>query len=259
MATIWNEASSGFTLPPLKSLLLFTSMALLAQSTTIKALEFQCETPGDSRTIKADIPGQQYLCEVSVTYASDGTREVKWYAQNDTLFCSARAYEMRDKYEDLWNYSCTTLPESASVDMLSPTQRTILDQRLKALISKGQQSTPRFTVLDVKAVASTPLDKEPGKIALQFFTSDGDFTEIINDTAQDWNVISTISDMINQISDDAPVTEALVHAISDKGALEIQTTVENGSDNTCFGTQTLALSDDTSIYLPQTKHLFDCQ
>jgi hypothetical protein len=104
-----------------------------------------------------------------VTYEKSGERVVKWYASNDTLFCSARGYELRGKYENQWGYTCATLPNRDGIDLLSPTQRLILDQRLKALQEQGAGSVPELTITGVRAVASTPLDKTPSKIALQYW------------------------------------------------------------------------------------------
>ena len=238
-----------------KSLLLLT----LVLSSNAVALEFQCEIPNDIRHIRVDMPGEEYLCEVSVTYKESGVREVKWYAQNDSMFCSAKAYDLRDKYEELWDYTCTDWPDRDGIDKLSPAQRLILDQRLKVHIAKGLESTPQYSIKAIRAVASTPLDNQPGKLALQFFTDDGDFTEIINDQNDNWNVDTTIDQMTSQINSGLPLNSALVHAISDEGSIEVRTQLTNETESECFGHQIISVMGDGDLVEPRTPHRFVCQ
>ena len=223
------------------------------------ALEFECELPADTRYIRVDMPGEEHLCEVSVDYQNTGVRDVKWYANNDSMFCSAKAYELREKYENLWGYTCTTWPDRDGIDKLSQAQRSILDQRLKALREQGPKSNPPFSITAIRAVASTPLDKETGKLALQFFTEDGDFTEIIDDQVDSWNVATTINQMKDQIESEPPVSSALIHAISDEGNLEIYTQLSNGSVDDCFGSQVLTTAANNGLVEARTPHLFVCQ
>ena len=243
------------------SLLLTLELTILASafSTNATALEFECELPDDIRYIRVDMPGDEHLCEVSVTYENTGVRDVKWYANNDSLFCSAKAYELREKYESLWDYTCTTWPDRDGIDKLSQAQRSILDQRLKALIAQGPGSDPPFSITAIRAVASTPLDKETGKLALQFFTKDSDFTEIIDDQVESWDVATTINRMSDQIESEPPVSSALIHAISDEGNLEVYTQLSNGSVDDCFGSQVLTTAGNNGLVKPRTPHLFVCQ
>ena len=235
-------------------------------SASIHAVEFVCEVPNDTRYIRVDIPAvdtpesKGRLCEVSVTYQQSGVRDVKWHARNDTFFCSARAYELRDKYVNLWDYDCVTSPDRDGIDLLSESQRLILDRRLKALITLGEQSTPTFTIKSIKAVASNPLDGEPAKIAFQFFTDTGDFTEVIDDRSDDWNIITIIEDLRLQIDSDATVTSALVHAISDEGAVEVRTNVSGNIENTeCFGSQTLIPIGSNGAVRASSPHSYVCE
>lgn len=231
--------------------------ALLISPTAV-ALEFQCEVPNDTRYLRVDIPGEEHLCEVSVTYLQSGARQVMWHARNDTLFCSARAYELRDKYEDLWDYTCTTMPDRDGIDELSPSQRAILDQRLKLLLESGRQAIPPYTINAVKAVASNPLDNEPSKMAFQYFTEDDDFTEIIDDQSNVWRVNTTISDMAAQIISEQPVSTAMVHSISAEGSLEIHTQLVDSQNTACFGTQVLTPMGSSGIVRARTPHRFVC-
>lgn len=232
-------------------------LALAIHSNAL-ALEFECKVPNDTRYLRVDIPGQEHLCEVSVTYLQSGAREVKWHASNDTLFCSARAYELRDKYEELWDYTCTTWPDRDGIDNLSPSQRLILDQRLKALINEGLQATPSFTITAIKAVASNPLDNEPGKVAFQFFTEDSDFTEIIDDQSDVWRVDTTINNMTAQIISDLPVSTAVIHSISAEGTLEVLTQLVDLQNADCFGAQILTPVGSNGIVRARTPHRFVC-
>lgn len=236
--------------------------ALSCFSATTNALEFQCDAPGDTRFIRVEIPAVEpdRLCEVSVTYQQTGVRDVKWFARNDTLFCSARAYELRDKYVDKWNFNCAAAKDRDGIDLLSEAQRRILDQRLKNLIALGKQSTPTFSITGVKAVASNPLNNEPAKIALQFFTEIGDFTEIIDDRTSEWNITTIIENMATQIESDQPVTSALVHSISNEGTMEIHTNVAADSPSTdCFGSQTLTPVGSNGLVMARTPHRYICE
>ncbi|MFK7861693.1 MAG: hypothetical protein AB8B64_22955 [Granulosicoccus sp.] len=231
----------------------------LTLSPAVSAIEFQCEAPGDIRYLRVDIPGEEYLCEVSVTYQESGVREVKWYARNDTLFCSARAYELRDKYQDLWNYTCTTQPDRDGIDTLSATQRAILDQRLKLMIEKGRESTPAASVTGIKAVASTPLNNESGKVAFQFFTDDGaDVTEIIDDKGDTWDITTSIDNMSAQVVSEVPVSAAVIHSISAEGTLEVHTQLTDEQNLECFGTQDLTPTGSTGTVKARTPHRFIC-
>ena len=232
---------------------------ILISPSVASALEFQCEIPNDTRYLRVEIPGEEYLCEVSVTYKESGVREVKWYARNDTLFCSAQAYNLRDRYEDTWNYTCTTWPDRDGIDKLSPSQRLILDQRLKSLIAQGDQATPAYTITGIRATASTPLDNQPGKLALQFFTSNSDFTEIIDDQSESWKISTTIESMASKIDEKQTIESALVHAIAEDGTLEIHTRLEGANSTECYGTQMLIPVGSNGELKARTPHRFVCQ
>ncbi len=224
------------------------------------ALEFQCDLNGDVRQLAVLIPGEQHLCEVSVDYESTGKRKVMWHADNDSLFCSAKAYALIEKYENEWGFSCAKWPDRDGVDELSATQRSILDLQLKKHVSAGKSAEEPVTVIAIKATASTPLDHEPGTLAIQYFLSDGsDQTEIINDNDTSWNVFATIDNMASQISGIKLVDTALISTITDGGALEIVTAmaVDEGGLY-CHGKQVL-MPDANSQLNPRTPHLVVCE
>lgn len=248
---------SGRVVSPLIVPLIASVFASASFVTNAYALEFQCEVPGDTRYIRVDMPGEEHLCEVSVTYKETGVREVKWHASNDSLFCSARAYEMADKYENIWNYTCSSWPDRDGIDLLSPTQRLILDQRLRVLMDEGEQAEPPFIIQSIKATASTPLDKQPGKLALQFFTNNGDFTEIIDDQTYAWTVETTIVDLASQVEGDVSPEFALINAIDESSTLEVYTQlIENDID--CYGSQLLSAIGETGDTEARSPHLYVC-
>lgn len=224
------------------------------------ALEFQCELNGDVRQLTVLIPGEQHLCEVSVDYENTGQRKVMWHADNDSLFCSAKAYALIGRYENEWGFSCAKWPDRDGIDELSPTQRSILDLQLKKRVSAGERADEPVKVLAIKATASTPLDHEPGTLAIQYFLSDGsDQTEVINDNDTSWNVFATIDNMASQITGTKAVDTALISTITDGGALEIVTTmaVDDGGLY-CYGKQVL-MPDANSQLNPRTPHRIVCE
>jgi len=235
----------------------FFITATLLLSTPSHALEFQCEIEGETRYLRLEIPGEQRLCEVSVNYKNTGERRVMWYADKDSLFCSAKIYALRDKYENQWKFNCVQWPDLDGIDQLSPSNRKILDAQLKQLINDGRSSSPQYRVEAVKAVASNLFDKQPGTLALQFFLSTGDVTQIIMNDGNDWNVLTTIEDLAAQINSDTPVTAAFVQSITDTGALEISTTIASEDTQHCFGNQVLAPGAENTLEA-RTSHEYIC-
>ena len=254
-----NVKAIGTSKVTLRSAIRLTALfiATLAVAPHASAVEFQCEVPGDTRYIRVDIPGENHLCEVSVTHENTGVREVKWHADNDSLFCSARAYQMVEKYRSTWNYDCSAWPDRDGIDLLSPTQRLILDQRILSLATEGREAQPPFTIQSVKATASTPLDKQPGKLALQFFTNTGDFTEIIDDQTYSWKIETTIVDLASQINGGQPLEYALINAIDNSSTLEVftQLTEDNAA---CYGSQLLSTIGSTGTTQASSPHLYVC-
>jgi hypothetical protein len=182
-----------------------------------------------------------------------------WYADNDSMYCSARAYELKDKYKENWGFSCITWPDTDGIDKLSPTHRVILDLQLKELMTQGENAEEPFQVTHVKTAASTPLDNQPGTLALQFFLSDGtDRTQIIVDEKDSWELFATIDNLASRVSSDTPISSALVTSITDSAALEVLTTVVDGPDRQCQGRQVLLVRGDNQLD-ERTAHHFVCQ
>lgn len=221
------------------------------------ALEFRCEAPGDVRYLRVDIPGQERLCEVGVRYEATGERRVMWYADNDTMFCSAKAYELRGRYQNEWGFECSLWPDTDGIDNLSPTHRSILDSRLKTVIEQGRNATPAYSVTAIRATASTPLDGLPSSLALQYILSTGDITEIILDEGLEWTLFATIDDLASHVTSDAPVATALIDSITDAGSLEVSTTISTGSNQQCQGTQVLMIEAGNQLRA-RTPHRYLC-
>lgn len=229
------------------------------------ALEFFCATGSDERFIRMELPGQEHLCEVTVTNKAE-ERSVMWYADNDSMFCSAKAYELRDKYVDQWKFECANWPDTDGIDKLSQRQRSILDEQLKKLTEMGKAAQTPFQVTAVKTAASTAISDEPGVLALQFFiTSESnpttsDLTYLIVDDGTEWRITSTIDGLANLVdqSDEYKISTALVSSISDTGALEIMTSVVAASDDApCQGSQVIHASEDGEV-ITQTPHRYVC-
>ena len=227
---------------------------------SVNALEFQCTLGGDIRYLRVDIPGENHLCEVSVKYEYTGETKVMWNADNDSLFCSAKAYELSEKYQNNWGFTCLKWPDHDGIDILSPSQRAIVDVQLKELISEGQTAEEPFTVTAVKAASSTLLDQEPGTLALQYFLSDGsDRTQLIADDKRQWQVFATIDDLASHITGAATVDSALIASVTDGGALEVLTSVATSEPGqTCHGKQVLISGGDDTL-LPRSNHRFVCK
>lgn len=223
------------------------------------ALEFQCELNGDVRYLRVDIPGTEHLCEVNVTYENTGEQKRMWYADNDSLFCSAKAYELSDKYKNTWGFSCIQWPDHDGIDRLSPSQRTILDTQLKQLMNEGEAAEEPFTVIATKATASTLLDQDPGIVALQYFLSDGtDRTQLVNDAETGWEVFATIEELATHISGPDTIDSALITSVTDGGALEVLTTVATSNPGElCHGKQVLMARDNNTL-TARTAHKVIC-
>lgn len=240
-----------------RTFVLSTLLAPLWLSSHAYALEFYCEAPSDVRYLRAEIPGEERLCEVTVNYENTGERRVLWYAENDTLFCSAKIYSLKEKYENQWNFTCEQWPDLDGIDQLSPSNRQILDTQLRAMIEQGQNANPGFKVNSVKAAASTLFDKQPGALALQFFLTTGDLTQVILDDGSSWELVATVKDLASHVTADIPVSTAFISSVTDSGALEIETTLISEVAQHCFGNQTIIPSDENAVS-PQTSHQYIC-
>ena len=245
----------------------YWSHATLLPLSSATAQEFECSIPGDKRFIRLELPGQNHLCEVTVTHGEDD-RRVMWYANNETLFCSAKIHELHQKYEEQWNFNCSQWLDTGGIDKLSERHRAILDTELKNRIQAGKNANPKFTITGVKAVASNPLNLEPGNLALQYFmVEEGssvtkDITHVIYDDGSDWRSVATLNTLSSYIvaeeASDENIISALVHEISDTGVLQVNTTLQDPSAQgaNCQGNQTLLVSEQDIE--PHSPHRVIC-
>ena len=178
---------------------LLALLGLLVLSSSASAIEFACKQSSDQRYLRVNMPGDEHLCEVGVTYPG-GSHRVMWYADNDTLYCSAKIYELRDKYINELGFDCSGPDDRDGVDNLSARHRYILDTQLKSLILRGRSDNPAFEVTGLKAVASNRLEDEPGALALQFFLA----------TIDDDGSSASIADAAGKLIADADSVDAAV-------------------------------------------------
>ncbi len=261
-----------------------TVLLALMLASPAGALEFECSKPDDRRFIHVDMPGESRLCEVSVDYQG-GRKEVLWYADHDTLFCSAKAYELRDKYSKQWNFDCTTWPDRDGIDQLSARNRYILDNQLKELMNSlkrgaegdnaksaenggtgngaaDQPSTGDERVVSVKTAVSETEDDQPGTLAVQYFIGpqgDGDeithdIIEVIVDEEDSWRVLSRIEQLADQIENTGgvEVDSAIITEVTETGLLKVSTAVsaDDGSPASmpaCQGEQYFSVSSGDPI------------
>lgn len=237
------------------------------------ALEFECNNGNDKRFIRLELPGLTHLCEVSVTKANNA-RDVKWYANHDTLFCSEKAQELANKYQQQWGFQCEQWPDHDGVDQLNPRQRTILDAELKFLIELGKNQDTPFLVEGVKVAASPTAADLSNMLVTQFFLSDvnsdntRDVTHIIRDDGVSWNTLTKIENLASYVDSNEGyiVNSALISSVTDNGAMEVITVLDAadaatdnnvGNKNGCYGNQMLT-ADNTGKLIPRSPHRFIC-
>ena len=214
----------------------------------VAALEFECSLPDDTRYLRVDVPGEEHLCEVSVFGGRGGEeRRVMWYADNETLFCSTKAYELRDRYEETWSFDCPQMPDRDGVDLLSPRHRKILDTQLKSLLARAAAGDPALRVTGVRAAASSPVPQGASLLALQFFLADGtDLVRVIADEGGRWRAYAEARDLAASVpvADGFRTAGVFVLGIDDGGALEVTTLLERDGAPPCEGRSSLQVDAD---------------
>ncbi len=229
------------------------------------ALEYECTTDDEQRYIRLEMPGEEHLCEVSVTL-KDGKRDVKWYANSESAFCTEKTAELKGKYEALWGFTCAKWPDTDGIEALSKRHRVILDAELKKQIALGKKSKPGFVVKAVKASASTVSSNKLSLLALQFFKSTGaapveDMTHIIHDNGVSWFTHSRVNTLAAFIPADTEykVNSALISTIENDGTIELSTMLsDNKTQQNCYGAQTFLSNVDGSL-IARSPHRFVCQ
>lgn len=234
-----------------------------------QALEFECRLNTERRYIRVEMPGKDHLCEVEVSYQT-GEQRVLWYADNESLYCSDKAYELRKKYEDTWDFACNRWPDRDGIDSLSARQRSILDVQTKSLMTTGESPEAPFTVVGVKAASSAPVDNYPGTLAVQYFLQDSaddslrDLTQVIIDDGASWKVLTSVGSLVDFIDtgDSSRVETALISGVTDSGAIEVSTEVKASAANAdsrsaCYGRQLLH-ARDSGNFVARTPHRYVC-
>ena len=229
------------------------------------ALEYECTAENEQRFISLEMPGEEHLCEVSVTL-KNGERDVKWYANSESTFCTEKTEELKGKYEELWGFTCAQWPDTDGIHALSKRHRVILDAELKKQIALGKKSQPSFEVKAVKVSASSDNPEKLSLLALQIFYAKGDapvedITHIIHDNGVSWFTHSRVKALTSYIPDDTEykVNSALISTIESDGTIEIATSVsDNKNQQNCYGAQTFLSNIDGSL-VPRTPHRFVCQ
>ena len=252
-----------------QKLIALISLALLVSVGNIfnlaYALEYECTAQNDQRFISLEMPGEEHLCEVSVTL-KNGQRDVKWYANSESAFCTEKTAELKGKYEELWGFTCAQWPDTDGIDALNKRHRVILDAELKKQIAIGKKSNPSYVIKAVKASASTDSTENLSLLALQFFKSKGekpieDETHIIHDNGVSWFTHSRVKTLASYIPDENEykVNSALISSIESDGTLEVATMVsDNKNQQNCYGAQTFLSNVDGSL-VPRSPHRFVCQ
>lgn len=254
-----------FTRACISSVVIVTSLVL---TSPLHALEFECSSGSDNRFIRQELPGITHLCEVTVTNASN-ERRVMWYANHDTVFCSEKTIELKNKYETEWGFQCDQWPDHDGVDKLSARHRTILDAELKFIIEQGQSQPTPFVVEGLKAAASPVQDNSANTLVVQFFLHEPqtgntqDVTHIIRDDGVSWNTLSKIDTLANYIDakEGYVVNSALISNVTDNGAMEVITVIDSenslSQQSDCYGNQTLAAQNNGEL-IARTPHRFVC-
>jgi len=253
------------------TLLLTTALSLAWLPLTAHAVEYECSLSGDTRFLRLELPGKDHLCEVTVTLASEGERRVKWYADNESLFCSEKIAELRDKYEDLWDYECTDWPDRVGIDKLSARQRTIVDQLLKTHGEDAAKESALPRIESVRATASPASDALPGMLAVQLFLGDGDdVLRIITDNGAAWEVLTDVNRLADVVEpiEGYRIIGAYIDSVDDTATVDIMTllapdeslpaSVDAESPAVCEGRQSFRIANRGELE-PVTPHRHLCR
>lgn len=246
--------------------LALVAIALMAAQPVL-ATEYECRSSQETRHIRVDYPGFDHLCEVSVT-KEDESRDVKWYADSDSSFCSDKIVELVKKHEDLWGFSCEEWPDYDGIDDLSPRQRKFLDDLVKSTRTTNRDDN-QYTLLGTRALVG-PLSNEDAEksadlLAVQLFmgrvpsastTSQGDTTVdqaaspalaaalvapamsnrilLIRDDGQNYNTLAT-QDNLNELIEinkaGYSLDSAMIDQIYPNGEVEVTTLVSAPGDD----------------------------
>lgn len=246
------------------------TLLLLGFSALSAAAEYECILNDDVRYIRMDYPGVEHLCEVSVT-TPDNQREVKWYANNESTFCSRKLVELAGKHQNQWGFSCTQWPDRNQLDDLNTRQRAIVDNLVKNIANEGESAPTPFTLSGVRALAqqtSIDTNSTSPQMIVQLFMDDGSdrFSNrayFIEDQATTYNtnlVLTDIQRLVDTGNSELAIQSAIVESFMADGRVSITTTLSSSStesDADCIGEQQFSLSPDNA-FAPVNEHRYLC-
>lgn len=272
-----------------------TILALIlsaAAVATVHASEFQCKSGQDHRFIRIDYPGRDHLCEVSVT-KRDNTRDVKWWADFDSTFCSDKIVELVGKYQNLWGYSCEEWPSVDGIEKLSLRHRKLLDDVVKQTLQQATNDSPPYAILGTRALAGEMLAESTAQtlnlLAIQFFmTRVGAQTErdldgegsgdnpatdllspvnrmlIIEDDGESHRTLTSLPELKDHIQVDKEgysLDSVVIDTMYSSGEFDVSTLVSAPGDHpeaapSCYGQQRFKATDDGVQSVD--KHRFVC-
>lgn len=247
------------------------------------ATEYECRSGNDIRYIRVDYPGVNHLCEVSVT-SSNNQREVKWYADSISTFCSEKIIELTGKYQNQWGYTCEEWPDHDGIDELSSRQRKYLDELVQNNRSTEYKQTP-YTLLGTRALASLAAssattntsasnsdDSSSNLLAVQLFLgrikSKNDTTSeasgetempsvanrliIVQDDGESYETLSILDDLSAVIEVDRDgyfLDSVIIETLHPNGDLDVSTLVAAPNDDpealpSCYGHQRLKRTEN---------------
>jgi len=123
------------------SLAVFATPIIFLLSAQLLAGEYECHSGQQTRLIRIDYPGYEHLCEVSVTRLGQ-QREVKWYADSDSTFCSNKIIELVGKHQNEWGFSCERQPDHDGINELN----------LRRALLEPSTTTKNNSVADLLAI-----------------------------------------------------------------------------------------------------------
>lgn len=221
--------------------------------------------------MRVDYPGINHLCEVSVTKEGE-SREVKWYADVESTFCSEKIDELIGKYVNQWNFSCDEWPDHDGIDDLSPRQRKFLDDIVRQN-RNTRHDQEEYTLLGTRALTNSialPGATEPNSLlAVQLFlglvrndsqnrASDSDTTQtgggqlsvanrliFVTDDGENQELLATLDDLnavINLEEQGYTLDSVIIDSLHPNGELNVTTLVAAPDDDpdaipSCFGHQ----------------------
>ncbi|MBX2882570.1 MAG: hypothetical protein KTR32_21650 [Granulosicoccus sp.] len=235
--------------------------------------QYQCLNNGIQKLISLDYPGKKHLCEVSVTPV-DGSRDVKWYANQDSEFCNIKLKELVGKFQTLWGYTCEGQKKPSSLLGLNLRHRRAVDLIIKDVSREGKDAGIPFTVTAAQAHATRLSDETLSALVVQLIMNakDSDIskpidrTYFIEDDGDQFRTRSVFSGLHNSLTiddDQYRIDSATVDGINSAGEIAVTTVLSALSGNTddsirCTGTQTLRTAADGS-WFPASEHLIECE